>query len=100
METFFLALSSITSLCFCRQVDEIVEEIREKQKIENEEQENEGTTVDEQTIKRVREQVIDEMSESLPAPGEPIFVLTLTEQDITPDADLSNPMWVIFLTKN
>ena len=68
--------------------------MQEEQKSQIDDQEN-GVPVanpDEDTIKRIREQVIEEMSESLPAPGEPIFVLTLAEQDITPDADLTNPM--------
>lgn len=61
---------------------------------QNGQQENDDAvkSIDEKTIKRIREQVIEEMSESLPAPGEQIFILTLTEQDITHDADLSNPM--------
>ncbi len=81
-----------------RQVSEIVEEMQE---LRNESDENRPENydsiekqLDQINVKNIQQKVVEEISESLPAPGEPLFTVSLIEQDVTPDNELTNPMYV------
>lgn len=43
-------------------------------------------------VRAIQEKVLEDVSESIPAPGERSFTVTLTEQEITSDNELTNAM--------
>lgn len=85
-------------VCLCnRQVNEIIEETKEQDICQNDKNKSESyisldNTSDDANLKNIRDSVIEKVSESIPAPGEPLFVINLVEQEVTPDSELSNAM--------
>lgn len=83
---------------FCRQVDEILEETEELQNYDLKSEqyisvaENADDETDNINLRSIQERVIEEVSESIPAPGEPYFTVKLVDQEITPDNELTNVM--------
>ena len=56
------------------------------------EEEVKGVDSKDVNLKNLRERVIEEVSECIPTPGEPYFDVTLVEQEITPDNEVTNSM--------
>lgn len=99
---FYAFFTSYAAHC-CRQVEEIIEETREEALRNEQTKLDHYTSIEEATkntgngdvdVKSIRERVVEEVSESIPTPGEPYFDVTLVEQEITPDSEVTNAMYV------
>lgn len=97
LDHFMIQLHFVDWLCR-RQVEEIMEETKDLQNDDMKSdqyasiEENTGEDADNVLLRSIQERVVEDVSESIPAPGEPYFTVTLTDQEITPDNELTNVM--------
>lgn len=91
-------LQILNGIGICRQANELMEEARHSATCLDSDSTNKSDSyqfVDNAnvpSVEEIRAKVVQEVTDSLPAPGEPFFIVTLIEQEITSDGELTNPM--------